>query len=532
MKALDMFVAMTGFERFSCTIANISPEFVLLPDWAKNVAFNDYKSVQTETFLEFGEGYEDEINKIMWSSSSIAGYIEAARKAMEIETVLSLRPDGFGIETRNELASTMSLLSPGLLQDAEDNPNHETYYLDFMDKHPVLVAEFDDTGKTMAISLYDMPLDLSTGHVVFNAEEKKQPAVEKAVAPTPKKEIEKPTRAEWGRYFALSEALDEKTYAINSKKKMDNALYRLEVLCEKRGLDADQLVDEYREARDEANKPTKAQWRRYFAMSEILGEETIPINSKSLMSSEIDRLNLIAKQQGLDPQNVLNQYYADKKAEREAVEEPEKPPAKEPTCALPVDARQMMLIGTYETLFLFPEEKTVEWLEEAALYAPKSDAKADGLKEAYEKALELLGETHESFINNPRYADGANIMLDFCQNNDLSMPETLDLEQDSPDACLTGEKIETPRGRFSLTSLTTEQMESAGYGFHHSSDDGKYDIMGNGTRAFAVSKEAQAAEKPRMADQLADAQIKADEINNAPKTTVQDISKEKSEGSR
>ena len=32
-------------------------------------------------------------------------------------------------------------------------------------------------------------------------------------------------------------------------------------------------------------------------------------------------------------------------------------------------------------------------------------------------------------------------------------------------------------------------MEAVGYGFHHQSDDGKYLIMGNGTRAFAISAE-------------------------------------------
>ena len=32
-------------------------------------------------------------------------------------------------------------------------------------------------------------------------------------------------------------------------------------------------------------------------------------------------------------------------------------------------------------------------------------------------------------------------------------------------------------------------MEAAGYGLHHQSDDGKYLIMGNGTRAFAVLAE-------------------------------------------
>lgn len=37
-----------------------------------------------------------------------------------------------------------------------------------------------------------------------------------------------------------------------------------------------------------------------------------------------------------------------------------------------------------------------------------------------------------------------------------------------------------------MTNMTREQMEAAGYGVHHQSDDGKYLIMGNGTRAFAV----------------------------------------------
>lgn len=58
--------------------------------------------------------------------------------------------------------------------------------------------------------------------------------------------------------------------------------------------------------------------------------------------------------------------------------------------------------------------------------------------------------------------------------------------QDQPDDYLTGEKVQTPRGSFSLTSLSKEQMEAAGYGVHHNSDDGRYHIMGNGTRAFAV----------------------------------------------
>ena len=58
--------------------------------------------------------------------------------------------------------------------------------------------------------------------------------------------------------------------------------------------------------------------------------------------------------------------------------------------------------------------------------------------------------------------------------------------QDQPDDYLTGESVQTPRGSFHLTSLSKERMEAAGYGVHHNSDDGRYHIMGNGTRAFAV----------------------------------------------
>ena len=59
-------------------------------------------------------------------------------------------------------------------------------------------------------------------------------------------------------------------------------------------------------------------------------------------------------------------------------------------------------------------------------------------------------------------------------------------KQLTPDECMTGEQIQTPRGRFYLTDRSREQMEAAGYGFHHQSDDGRYLIMANGTRAFAI----------------------------------------------
>ena len=67
----------------------------------------------------------------------------------------------------------------------------------------------------------------------------------------------------------------------------------------------------------------------------------------------------------------------------------------------------------------------------------------------------------------------------------------------TPDTRMTGEQIRTPRGSFSVTDMTAEQMREAGYGLHHTSEDGKYLIMGNGTQAFAV-----AAEQPEKADTL------------------------------
>jgi len=66
----------------------------------------------------------------------------------------------------------------------------------------------------------------------------------------------------------------------------------------------------------------------------------------------------------------------------------------------------------------------------------------------------------------------------------------------TPDALETGETVQTPRGSFYVTAMSREQMEAAGYGLHHQSDDGKYLIMGNGTRAFAVLAEQPEKDNP------------------------------------
>ena len=72
----------------------------------------------------------------------------------------------------------------------------------------------------------------------------------------------------------------------------------------------------------------------------------------------------------------------------------------------------------------------------------------------------------------------------------------------TPDQMATRERISTPRGSFTVTAMSREQMEAASYGVHHASEDGKYLIMGNGTRAFAV-----AAEQPEKDNHLRAAEM-------------------------
>ena len=98
------------------------------------------------------------------------------------------------------------------------------------------------------------------------------------------------------------------------------------------------------------------------------------------------------------------------------------------------------------------------------------------------------------------------------------VPEFLqEQKQLVPDELTTGEKITMPRGTFHITDMSREQMEDAGYGFHHQSDDSKYLIMRNGTQAFAIAAEQlenylKAAEQStEQNENMIDGQI-----NNAP----------------
>ena len=96
----------------------------------------------------------------------------------------------------------------------------------------------------------------------------------------------------------------------------------------------------------------------------------------------------------------------------------------------------------------------------------------------------------------------------------------------TPDTRMTGEQIRTPRGSFSVTDMTAEQMKEAGYGLHHTSEDGKYLIMGNGTQAFAVA--AQQPEKENPLKHVEDTIEQNDNnfdgiINNTPIPTADEL---------
>ena len=100
-------------------------------------------------------------------------------------------------------------------------------------------------------------------------------------------------------------------------------------------------------------------------------------------------------------------------------------------------------------------------------------------------------------------------------------------QEATPDSLLTGETVRTPRGNFHITDMSREQIEAAGFGFHHASEDGKYLIMGNGTQAYAI-----AAEQPQRDNPLKHVEDTIEQndnnfdglINNTPQTpTVADF---------
>lgn len=105
----------------------------------------------------------------------------------------------------------------------------------------------------------------------------------------------------------------------------------------------------------------------------------------------------------------------------------------------------------------------------------------------YEEFLDVNPQAIRDAIENPdqSHVDG---MLSFAEQANREYEAELYGQQaaPTPDERETGETVRTPRGTFHVTDMSREQMEAAGYGFHHESEDGKYLIMANGSRAFAI----------------------------------------------
>ena len=147
-----------------------------------------------------------------------------------------------------------------------------------------------------------------------------------------------------------------------------------------------------------------------------------------------------------------------------------------------------------------PEEELSEWAMDIAYdmdeffrqrdpqYAAERPEEHAAKEEIYEKLmagrisaldekLADLGQTQDDYLPSElekfKEASGYEEVLDVA-------PEP------TPDDRETGEMVRTPRGTFYVTDMSREQMEAAGYGFHHQSENGNYLIMGNGSRAFAI----------------------------------------------
>ena len=105
----------------------------------------------------------------------------------------------------------------------------------------------------------------------------------------------------------------------------------------------------------------------------------------------------------------------------------------------------------------------------------------------YEEFLDVDPQVIREAIENPDQSH-LDEMLAFAEQANRKYEAELYGQQavPTPDDRETGETVRTPRGTFHVTDMSREQMEAAGYGFHHESEDGKYLIMANGSRAFAI----------------------------------------------
>ena len=116
-----------------------------------------------------------------------------------------------------------------------------------------------------------------------------------------------------------------------------------------------------------------------------------------------------------------------------------------------------------------------------------ADLLLEGKTAALRQQLEEMAQTEDDVLPGRIAEYERETGYDPEQDTSIEEDRTLLVQRpEQPDDHLTGDRVQTPRGSFHLTDLSREQMKAAGYGIHHNSDDGRFHIMGNGTRAFAV----------------------------------------------
>ena len=133
-----------------------------------------------------------------------------------------------------------------------------------------------------------------------------------------------------------------------------------------------------------------------------------------------------------------------------------------------------------------PAEEISEWAMDLA-YDMDEFFRQHDPQYAAEAYLDVDPQVIREAIENPDQSH-VDEMLSFAKQANREYEAELYGQQaaTTPDDRETGETVRTPRGTFHVTDMSREQTEAAGYGFHHESEDGKYLIMANGSRAFAI----------------------------------------------
>ncbi|MBM6871370.1 antirestriction protein ArdA [Pseudoflavonifractor phocaeensis] len=149
-------------------------------------------------------------------------------------------------------------------------------------------------------------------------------------------------------------------------------------------------------------------------------------------------------------------------------------------------AKEEMADKLFEGRIAFVEDRLNDMGPEAL---EQFSQRLEDFKDAtgYEEFLDVDPAVVREAIENPDQSH-VDEMMSFAEQANREYEAELYGQQaaPTPDDRETGETVRTPRGTFHVTDMSWEQMEEAGYGFHHESEDGKYLIMANGSRAFAI----------------------------------------------